>query len=120
MDVIAESAKLHSQAWSDQSRFTECLEQAAGLLKQAYESGDTSSLLVNNYAAVLLDLHRDFDALELLRLCDPDFSEFCANYAIAVAKAAYDIDLIRHWNQAASKYPKDERAIVAYMDWQGL
>ena len=77
-------------------------------------------MLINNYAAVLLDLHRDSEALDLLRQYSPEFSEYCSNYAIAIAKSAYDIALIRKWNKAASTQPKQENAIVAYMDWQGL
>ncbi|WP_431474394.1 hypothetical protein RVM24_16210 [Marinobacter sp. KM021] len=120
MDVIEKSVKLHCQAWNDHTRFTDCLEQAAVLLKQAFESGGSSPLLINNYAAVLLDLHRDSEALDLLRQHPPEFSEYCSNYAIAIAKSAYDIALIRKWNKAASTQPKQENAIVAYMDWQGL
>ncbi|HEY0924256.1 hypothetical protein [Rheinheimera pacifica] len=120
MNIIEETLKLHSQAWRDHSQFTECLEKAARLLQQVYESGAVDSLIVNNYAAVLLDLHRDAEARELLQAHSPEFSEFCSNYAIAIAKSAYDISLIRQWNQAASRLPKRQGAIVAYMDWQSL
>lgn len=76
------------------------------MLKQAYESGENSPLLINNYAAVLLDLNRDSEALKLLQQNQPAFAEYCSNYAIALSKSAYDIALIRKWNEAASGQPK--------------
>jgi predicted Zn-dependent protease len=118
VDVIHESSKLHVEAWSDYDKYVRCLTSAAELLQAAYESGDHRTLLVNNYAAVLLDLHRDDEALNLLQRYEPEFSQYCSNYAIAIAKAAYDITLIRKWNMAAPEYPKG--AILAYMDWQAL
>lgn len=90
------------------------------MLQQAYESGKSSPLFINNYAAVLLDLNRDSEALKLLQQYQPAFAEYCSNYAIALAKSAHDIALIRKWNEAASRQPKKKSAIVAYIDWQGL
>lgn len=120
MNVIKEINKLHRQAWRQLEDSTGPLEKAASLAKSAYEKGENSPLFINNYAAVLLDLHRNNEALALLKSGEPVFSEYCLNHAIAIAKAAYDLELIRHWNQAATQQPKQEGAIVAYMDWQGL
>jgi hypothetical protein len=86
----------------------------------AYNNSERSPLFRNNYAAVLLDLHRDEEALSLLKSSNPEFSEYCSNLAIAIVKAAYDLKLIRKWNQAATKQPMQDGAIVAYLDWQGL
>ena len=120
MSVIEETRKLHRKAWSNYDDFTVSLEEAVLMCQAAYENGENLPLFINNYAAVLLDLHRDDEALDLLKNRDPTFSEYCSNYAIAIAKAAYDLELIRKWNQAATKKPKQDGAIVAYMDWQGL
>ncbi|USH05160.1 hypothetical protein K6Q96_18235 [Grimontia kaedaensis] len=120
MSIIEETRELHRKAWSNYDDFTDSLEKAVSICKAAYENGENSPLFINNYAAVLLDLHRDEEALNLLEISDPVFSEYCSNYAIAIAKAAYDLELIRKWNQAATKQPKQDGAIVAFMDWQGL
>ena len=120
MSVIEDTKELHRKAWTNYDYFTDSLEQAVSICQAAYENGENSPLFINNYAAVLLDLHRDDEALDLLKNSDPTFSEYCSNYAIAIAKAAYDLELIRKWNQAATKKPKQDGAIVAYMDWQGL
>lgn len=120
MNVIKEINKLHRQAWGQLEDSNVPLEQAASLAKSAHEKGENSPLFINNYAAVLLDLHRDKEALDLLKSSDPVFSEYCLNYAIAVAKTADDMEIIRHWNQAARQHPKQAGAIVAYMDWQGM
>ncbi|WP_086932872.1 hypothetical protein [Agarilytica rhodophyticola] len=120
MNVVDESVKLYREAWSDHSKFTELLEEAAHLLKDAIDSGEDDPLLLSNYSAVLLDLQRDTEALDILKQRTPMFSEYCSNYAIAIAKTAYNLALIRRWNQAAAKQPKRQGAIVAYMDWQAL
>ncbi|TGG95604.1 hypothetical protein E4656_04105 [Natronospirillum operosum] len=120
MNVIEESIRLHDLAWRDHSRFAEHLEQAAKLLRAEYEDGERDSLLINNYAAVLLDLHRDAEALALLQSSVPDCAEHCLNTAIAIAKSAYDLARIRQWNLATADYPRRQGALVAYMDWQGL
>jgi len=90
------------------------------LLNTAYDTDKNNSLLINNYAAILLDLHRDSKALELLKKGCPEFSEYCFNFAIAIAKSAYDVEQIRKWNQSANEKPKRDGAIIAYMDWQAL
>ncbi len=116
MTVAEEINKLHQKAWSNYDDFTESLERAVSVCQVAYENGENTPLFINNYAAVLLDLRRDEEALSLLRSCNPSFSEYCSNMAIAIAKAAYDLELIRKWNQAATKQHKQDGAIVAYMD----
>lgn len=75
---------------------------------------------MNNYAAVLLDLGRNAEALALLKTSTAEISEYCSNYAIAIATSAYDINEIRKWNQKAQEYPKAKHAIVAYVDWMGF
>ncbi|WP_160151546.1 hypothetical protein [Microbulbifer sp. ALW1] len=120
MNTHSEVIELHRNAWSDYSKYTEYLEKAISLCEVEYEAGERSLLFINNYAALLLDLHRDAEALRLLKDQTPEFSEYCSNYAIAIAKSGYDIEAIRKWNRAASNYPKRENAIVAYMDWQAL
>lgn len=120
MTVAEEINKLHQKAWSNYADFTESLEKAVSVCRVAYENGENTPLFINNYAAVLLDLHRDEEALSLLKSCNPSFSQYCSNMAIAIAKAAYDLELIRKWNKAATKQHKQDGAIVAYMDWQGL
>jgi len=120
MSIEEKIRELHQKAWSKRDEFTSSLEEAIALCEVAYENGENTPLFINNYAVALLDLHRDQEALDLLKNYEPSFSEYCSNYAIAVAKAKYDLKLIRKWNKAASKQPKQEGAIVAYMDWQGL
>jgi len=120
MDTNLELIELHRRAWSDYSKYSEYLEKAISLCEEEYRAGERSSLFINNYAALLLDLHRDAEALRLLKGKTPEFSEYCSNYAIAIAKSEYDIEAIRKWNKAAANYPKNEDAIVAYMDWQAL
>lgn len=119
MGVIEESARLHSEAWGS-GKSSDYLIRALNLLKSEYESGNESNIVVNNYAATLLNLHKNSEALALLRLGEPEISEYCSNYAIAIAKSKYDLAEIRKWNQNAGKYPKAENAIVAYIDWHGF
>ncbi|TBR43551.1 hypothetical protein CBF23_005080 [Marinomonas agarivorans] len=120
MSVIEEVKTLHRKAWCNDDDFTKLLEKAVLLCEVAYKDRERSPLFINNYAAVLLDLHRDDEALVLLKNSKPIFSEYCSNYAIAIAKSAYDLDLIRYWNQEATKQPKQSGAILAYIDWQAL
>lgn len=120
MDPIAESYRLHNLAWQRGDDYEARLLEALVILQSAYEAGDRRHLLINNYAAVLLDLNRNQEALDLLKRYQPESSAFCANYAIAIAKAAYRIQTIRKWNTDAQNYPVMENAIEAYIDWQGL
>jgi predicted Zn-dependent protease len=120
LDIISEAYKLHEMAWQPKADYQSCLEQSWFLFKKAYEEGNHANLVVNNYAAVLLNLHRNTEALELLKQYEPECSEYCSNYAIAVAKTRYNIAEIRKWNSMASQYPRLEQAIVAYIDWQGF
>lgn len=121
MDVAENSYLLHSKAWNEHDKTKTHLADAYSLLNAAYEGGDSSNLVVNNLAAVLLDLYRDEEALSLLKRHNPECNEYCLNFAIAVVKQkSSDINEVRKWNKKASSYPKFKNAIVAYMDWQGL
>lgn len=120
MDAIEKSLSLHREAWNDYDKFVECLEKAEEVLKSEYLKGNTDPLIINNYAAALLDQHKDSEALELLIKNEVVLAEYCLNRAIAVAKANYDVSEIRHWNDAARSHPKNDKAILAFMDWQAL
>ncbi len=120
MDIVTESFKLYERAWKKGEDYQALLEQALVLLRQEYDSGSRQGVIVNNYAAVLLDLQMNRAALKILSENSPDSSEYCSNLAIAIAKADYDIERIRYWNKESSKYPKVKGAIIAYIDWQGM
>lgn len=121
MNVSEESYLLHSRAWGDSDKTKSHLYDAYLLLHKAYESGDKSNVVINNLAAVLLDMYRDKEALDFIKGHKPECEEFCLNYAIALVKQnESDINEIRKWNQMAKNYPKQQNAIVAYMDWHGL
>ena len=118
--VLERVTQLHREAWQQHDNYERCLTEAVSLCQVEYARGERSPLFMNNYAAVLMDLHRDDEALGLLQFHKPDFSEHCANLAIATAKAAYDLEGIRKWNGLASQLPRRKGANVAYMDWQAL
>lgn len=120
IDIIAESYRLHELAWGAGTDHEKYMQQAFSILKNAYEDGDRRHLIINNYAAVLLNLHCNHEALNLLKQYQPQCSAYCLNYAIAIAKTGYNIHEIRKWNMAASNYPDLENAIAAYIDWQGF
>lgn len=120
MDVISESSKYYSEAWSKGANYELCLQKALDLLRTAYLEGDKRSAVVNNYAAVLLDLNMNRAALDILISNDPQCAEFCSNYAIALMKLGKTVDEVREWNLRSSRYPKCTEAIVAYMDWQAM
>ncbi len=86
MEVVEESYCLHSRSWKEYDKTKVHLNNALELLSEAYEGGDTSNVVVNNLAAVLLDLFRDTEALALLKRHQPECSQYCQNYAIALAK----------------------------------
>jgi predicted Zn-dependent protease len=120
MDPIPESCRLHNLAWQAGEDYEARLLEALAILQRAYDGGDSRHLVINNYAAVLLDLQRNQEALDLLKKYQPESSAFCANYAIAIAKTLYRIQDIRRWNTEAKNYPAMENAIEAYIDWQGF
>jgi hypothetical protein len=121
MNVPEESYLLHVKAWREYDKTKSHLNSAYSLLLEAYEGGDQSSVVINNLAAVLLDMYRDKEALDFIKEHKPECKEFCLNYAIALVKQnVSDINEVRKWNKMAANYPKQEHAIVAYMDWQGL
>jgi hypothetical protein len=120
MDPITESYRLHQLVWEAGGDYESCMREALAVLQAAYKAGDDRHLMINNYAAVLLNLHRNQEALDLLKKYQPESSAYCENYAIAIAKACYRIEDIRHWNLKARDYPVMENAIVAYVDWQGF
>ena len=120
MNPISESYKLYREAWKDSANSKRLLAEAITVVKQAYESGNREHLLINNYIALLLDTQQYPTAFELLEENKPESSEFCQNYAIAIANDRYNINEIRKWNKLASDYQRNENAIVAYVDWQGF
>ena len=120
MNIVEESLRLHRESWNDQDNYLGHLKAAENLLRTAYEGGNRDPLIVNNLAAILLDQNKNIEALLLMKENPFDFSEYCSNRAIAIAKADYNLKNIRKWNAAASKSPSMKNAIIAYMDWQGL
>ncbi len=121
MDVSKESYLLHSKAWTEYDKSKAYLKSAFEILMGAYKNGEQSNVVVNNLAAVLLDLYRDDEALHLLKNHKPECSEYCLNYAIALAKQNIaDVNEVRKWNKLAASYPKQNHAITAYIDWQAL
>ena len=120
MNPISESYQLYREAWKDSANSKRLMVEAITVVKQAYECGNREHLLINNYIALLLDTQQFQEAFELLEEYKPESSEFCQNYAIAIANDRYNIDEILKWNKLASDYPKNENAIVAYIDWQGF
>lgn len=120
MNPISESYQLYREAWEDVANSQRLLAEATTVVKQAYESGNREHLLINNYVALLLDTQQYQAAFELLEKYKPESSEFCQNYAIAIANYRYNVDEIRKWNKLAGNYQKNENAIVAYVDWQGF
>lgn len=120
MDVVVESYNLYERALKKGEDSQKLLGLALSLLKKEYDAGNRQGVIVNNYAAIMLDLQMNKSALKMLSENTPECSEYCSNLAIAMAKADCNIELIRKWNRESSKYPKQKYAIVAYMDWQGL
>lgn len=120
MDLISEACRLHEMAWKPNADYLGCMDLALILIKKAYDEGNHTNLVVNNYAAILLDLHRDKEALELLEQYEPECFEYCSNYSVAAIKLGSNISEIRKWNGLASQYPRLEKAIVAYIDLQAL
>lgn len=124
MDPILESYRQHKEAWRYSKRSEKIVSmkllEALNLVKTAYEKGNHHHLLINNYIAFLLDTKQYELAFKLLEDHKPESSEFCQNYAIAIAYNRYDIHEIRKWNELSCNYPKHENAIVAYVDWHAF
>ena len=100
--VEVRSYELHSNAWSDWEDQTRHLTEALKLLEAAIDSGHRGETVVNNYAAVLLDLGANMEARQFLQENLVDTKSCHANMAIAVAKTTRaDIDMIRKFNDSS-------------------
>ncbi len=119
--VEAAAFELHKKAWSDHPNWSTHLVRALLILKSSIDSGESNDTINNNYAAVLLDLNRNSEALNFLTHNLPSTKSGHANMAIAIAKNyPLDISKIRQYNKSSSELPEFSYSITAYMDWQGL
>ena len=110
----------HAKAWGNEAAYAgepELAEQ----VKAAIESGDEDPAHLINYAAILLDLHRNRAALDWLLAHPAEYREYYQNLATAYAKTdSTKLEQIRENNGKSPEVPSCPNSIVAYMDWQGL
>lgn len=119
--ISAEKTKLeHAKTWGDEAA-TRRLSALAEQVKAAIEDGNSDPAHLINYAAILLDLHRNQAALEWLLAHPLQHREYYQNLAIAYAKTdSAKLEQIRANNGKSREAPSCPNSIVAYMDWQGL
>lgn len=119
--IEQKSYELHSSAWSDQLKWGDYLASALKLLMAHPEILGVSDVAKNNFAAILLDMQRNTEALYFLKEYLPSLSESHSNMAIAIAKTnVSDIESIRSYNKSSADFPQSDYAITAYIDWQAL
>lgn len=110
----------HLRTWCSQEEY-ESLPDLAAQVKDAIEAGDGDPAHLINYAAILLDLHRDDEALRWLLAHRVDYREYYENLATAYAKTDPNVkEPIRENNGRSRLHPKCPNAILAYIDYQGL
>lgn len=110
----------HGKAWGNEAAYA-ALPELAERVKAAIEGGDDDPAHVINYAAILLDLHRNQAALDWLLAHPVQYREYFQNLAAVYAKTdSTKLEEIRANNRRAWELPSCPNAIVAYMDWQGL
>ena len=115
-DIYAE----HAKAWGNEAAYA-ALPQLAETVRSAVESGDDDPAHVINYGAILLDLHRNSEALAWLVAHPVEYREYFENLATAYAKTdSSNKEPIRSNNLKSGDYPKCPNAILAYIDYQGL
>jgi hypothetical protein len=120
MITAAETNRRHGEAWGNPAAYKR-LPRLAEEVWEQIARGDDDPAHVINYAAILLDLHRDEEALEWLLGRKVDFKEYYQNLATAYAKTKpSDIGNIRKNNLEAAKHPECPHAIIAYIDYQGM
>lgn len=119
--ISAEKTRLeHAKAWGDEAG-TARLKALAAHVEAAIEGGDSDPAHLINYAAILLDLHRNQAALEWLLAHPVQYREYYENLATAYAKTdPTKLEEIRASNGKSREVPSCPSSIVAYMDWQGL
>ena len=120
MITSADAYRIHSEAWGDEEAYGE-LPSLANQVRQAIEHGHEDPAHVINYGAILLDLHRDSEALEWLLAHHVEYREYFQNLATAYAKTdPNNKEPIRSNNLKSREYPGCPNAILAYIDYHGL
>ena len=110
----------HAKAWGDNAAYA-VLPQLAEAVRLAIEAGDSDPAHVINYAAILLDIHKDAEALQWLMDHPLEYQEYYQNLGTAFAKTdPNNKEPIRANNLKSRKYPRCPNAILAYIDYQGL
>ena len=110
----------HARAWGNDAAYA-ALPQLADTVRSAIEAGDSDPAHVINYAAILLDLHRDDEALNWLLEHPLDYREYFQNLATAYAKTdPSNKKQIRYNNHKSSNFPPCPNAVLAYIDYHGL
>ena len=110
----------HASAWGHDAGYA-ALPDLAAQVRSAIEAGDRDPAHVINLAAILLDLHRNAEALAWLIAHPLEYREYYQNLATAFAKTDPDnLEAIRSNNRNARDAPPCPNAILAYIDYQGL
>lgn len=121
MSVEQITYELHQKAWSDMDNWYDHLNEAVQSSSEAIKLNQANDVVKNNYAALLLELHKNKEAYLFLKDNIFEFKENYANMGIAIAKTnPQDIERIRIYNSKSQELPSKKYAIEAYMDWQGL
>ena len=115
-DTFAE----HRKSWGNDAAYA-ALPKLADTVRATIESGDSDPAHIINYAAILLDLHRDSEALEWLVAHPLNYREYYQNLGTARAKTdPNNIEPIIFNNIKARDYPRCPNAVLAYIDYHGL
>ena len=116
----ADTFSEHARTWGDDAAFA-ALPRLVDAVRAAIEAGDGDPAHVINYAAILLDLHRDDEALNWLLEHPLGYREYFENLATAYAKTdPSNKGQIRSNNHKSRNFPRCPNAILAYIDYLGL
>jgi hypothetical protein len=120
MITSADTYARHSRAWGNDAVYA-ALPELAKEVWSAIEAGDEDPAHGINFAAILLDLHRDQEALDWMRAHPVDYREYYQNLATAYAKIdPNNKEPIRANNLKARDCPRCPNAILAYIDYHAL
>ncbi len=122
MNKIKKSKELHSAAWAEQEKWETHLNKALHILKPLLKEKERPSYTITNYAAILLELNKNEEALLFLEQNEEEQnSEYFANYAIALAKNDPGrVQEIQKMNKKSVALTRSEYGIEAFIDWHGL
>jgi len=110
----------YARAWRKPDGYDD-LPRLLASTREAIQSGDSDDALIISYAAILLDLGRNEEALDWLLAHPLGYREYYENLGTAYAKNdPGDLKRVRRSNTEARNHPACPNAIVAYIDYQGM